>query len=61
MVTESAWSVPGAKSPPMGKKGQIPPQLTEAILAGEWDVSDVEKRMVGDFMKQFGMDKKKGK
>jgi ribonuclease Z len=58
VVTEEAWSVPGAKKPPKGKPGQVPPQLSKEILAGSFDVSDVEKRMVGDFMKKYNLDPK---
>ena len=59
--TDDAWSVPGPKAPPVGKKGQVPPQLSEKILAGEWDVSDAEGAMVKKFMKDFNIDPKKMK
>ena len=59
VVTEDAWSVPGAKEPPTGKKGQVEPQLSKEILAGNWDVSDVEGRMVGEFKKKYGLEQPK--
>jgi ribonuclease Z len=55
VVTDDAWAVPGAKAPPAGKKGQVPPQISEAVLAGEWDVSDVESSMVGKFKEKYGL------
>jgi hypothetical protein len=51
VVTDDAWSVPGARPAPAGKPGQVPPQLSEEILAGSFDVSDVEADMVRGFMK----------
>jgi ribonuclease Z len=55
---EDAWSVPGAKKPPMGKPGQVPPQLSKEMLSGMWDVSDVEGSMVKKFMKDYNIDPK---
>lgn len=54
-ATEEAWSVPGPRKPPAGKPGQVEPQLSEKILAGSWDVSDAEDRMVGEFMKKYNL------
>lgn len=58
---DDAWSVPGAKPAPAAEPGQVPYQLSEDIEAGEWDVSDVEKRMVQQFMKDFNIDPDKTK
>ena len=55
VATEEAWSVPGPRKPPAGKPGQVPPQITDWINAGKWDVSDVEAGMVGDFMKKYDL------
>lgn len=53
VATEEAWSVPGPRKPPAGKPGQVPPQITDWINAGKWDVRDVEAEMVGGFMKKY--------
>ena len=53
VATEEAWSVPGPRKPPAGKPGQVPPQISDEINAGKWDVSDVEAEMVGEFMKKY--------
>jgi ribonuclease Z len=61
---DNAWSVPGAKPPPVGEPGQVPPQLSKEMMSGMWDVSDVEGRMVKEFMKKYNLDPnmmKKGK
>ena len=55
---DDAWSVPGAKKPPVGKPGQVPPQLSKETMSGMWDVSDVEGRMVKEFMKKYKIDPK---
>ena len=53
---DNAWSVPGPKPPPVGKPGQVPPQLSKEMMSGGWDVSDVEGRMVKSFMKKYNID-----
>ena len=53
---DNAWSVPGSKPPPVGKPGQVPPQLSKEMEAGMWDVSDVEGRMVQEYMKKYKLD-----
>ncbi len=58
---DDAWSVPGSKPPPVGKPGQVPPQLSQEMEAGSWDVSDVEANMVKKFMKDYNLDPKKMK
>ena len=56
--TENAWSVPGEKPPPVGKPGQVPPQLSEQMMSGMWPVSDVEGPMIKKFMEDFNIDPK---
>ena len=61
---DDAWAVAGAKKPPTGKPGQVPPQISEDINAGMWDVRDAEGRMVKEYMKKYKIDPamlKKGK
>ena len=58
---DDAWSVAGAKPPPVGKPGQVPNQLSKEIEEGTWDVSDAEGRMVKDYMKKYNLDPKKMK
>ena len=53
--TDNAWSVPGAKEPPVGEPGQVPPQLSKEMESGMWDVSDVEGRMVKEFKKKYNL------
>ena len=55
VATEEAWSVPGPRKPPAGKPGQVPPQISDWINSGKWDVSDVEADMVGEFMKKYDL------
>jgi len=57
--TDNAWSVPGDKEPPVGEPGQVPPQLSKEMESGMWDVSDVEGRMVNEFIKKYNLDPKK--
>ena len=59
--TDDAWSLAGAKEPPVGEPGQVPNQLSPEIEAGMWDVSDAEGEMVKGFMKEFNLDPKKMK
>ena len=56
MIADNAWSLAGEREPQVSERDQVPPQLSEAILAGERDVSDVEQRMVGEFMKNYNLD-----
>ena len=53
--TDNAWSVPGEKPPPVGKPGQVPPQLSKEMESGMWDVSDAEGRMVKEFKKKYNL------
>ena len=55
---DNAWSVAGAKAPPAGEPGQVEPQLSEEIEAGAWDVSDVEGRMIREYMEKYNMQPK---
>ena len=57
VMTEDAWSVPGAKPPPPGDPSMATP-ISDAIRAGAWDVSDVEADMLRAYMKQFNIDPK---
>jgi ribonuclease Z len=58
---DDAWSVAGAKPPPVGKPGQVPDQISQDIHDGLWDVSDAEGPMIKRYMKQFNIDPKKMK
>jgi ribonuclease Z len=58
---DDAWSVAGAKPPPVGKPGQVPDQLSKEMLDGSWDVSDAEGRMIQEYMKKYNIDPKKMK
>ena len=53
--TDNAWSVPGEKPPPVGKPGQVPPQLSKEMESGMWDVSDVEGRMAKEFKNKYNL------
>lgn len=56
VLTEEAWSVPGAKKPQPNEKGEDSNvHFTDFIRNGKWDVSDAEGRMVGEFMKKYGL------
>lgn len=56
--TDNAWALAGARRPPVGKPGQVPPQLSAEIEAGMWDVSDAEGPMVKQFMKDYNIQPK---
>ena len=56
--TDNAWALAGGRKPPVGKPGQVAPQLSAEIEAGMWDVSDVEGSMVRQFMKEYNIDPK---
>ena len=55
VITEEAWSVAGIKPPPKREK---PPtsEFTPAILAGQWDVSDVQGKLIKDYADEHGVD-----
>ena len=54
VATHEAWSVPGDAVQPPPEKGR-PPVMTKAIASGRLDVSEVDKKMVEDFIKKTGM------
>jgi ribonuclease Z len=55
VVTEEAWAVQGIKEPP---KREEPPtsEFTADILAGKWDVKDVQGKMIQDYADEHGID-----
>ena len=55
VLTEDAWAVRGVKPPP---KREEPPtsEFTAEILAGKWDVRDVQGKMVQDYANEHGID-----
>lgn len=55
VITEEAWSVPGAKKPPAPDTTGLTDPLSDAMKAGKWDVSDVLKPMVDAFKKENDM------
>ena len=56
VATHEAWSVPGAKrSPPNEADDNPEAEYTDWILNGKWDVSDVEGKMLKEFMEKYGL------
>jgi ribonuclease Z len=55
VITEEAWSVPGIKPPPKREK---PPtsEFTPKVLAGKWDVEDVQGKIIKDYATEYGID-----
>ncbi|MDV7144294.1 guanitoxin biosynthesis MBL fold metallo-hydrolase GntH [Tropicimonas sp. TH_r6] len=48
VITEEAWSVPGAKEPPKPDPTGLTDPLSDEMKDGAWDVSDVLKPLVDD-------------
>ncbi|MES0811437.1 guanitoxin biosynthesis MBL fold metallo-hydrolase GntH [Roseibium sp. SCPC15] len=55
VITEEAWSVPGAKAPPKPDATGMTDPLSDEMKAGTWDISDVLKPMVDSFKKEHNM------
>jgi hypothetical protein len=55
VLTEDAWAVRGVKPPPKREK---PPtsEFTPEIVAGKWEVRDVQGKMVQDYANEHGID-----
>jgi ribonuclease Z len=55
VITEDAWAVRGVKPPPKREK---PPtsEFTQAILAGKWNVQDVQGQLIKDYASEHGVD-----
>ena len=51
---DDAWDVAGPTPPPPPDR-KFPPQETEFILNGRWDVSDVEDEAFREFRKKHGL------
>ena len=51
---DDAWDVAGPTRPPMPDK-KFPPQETQFILDGRWDVSDIEDEAFKEFRKKHGL------
>ncbi len=51
---EEAWSVAGPTAPPPPDR-TVPDQLTKEMLAGKWNVDDVQKDMIQEFKKKYNM------
>ena len=54
---DDAWDVPG-EDKPLRPDPTRKPELTEAMVKGRLDVSDVNRRMVEEFMKDFNLTQK---
>ena len=54
VATHEAWSVPGDAVQPPPEKGR-PAVMTEAIASGRLDITEVDKKMVEDFIKRTGL------
>ena len=54
VATHEAWSVPGDAVQPPPVRGR-PPVMTKAIASGRLDISEVDKKMIEDFIKKTGM------
>jgi ribonuclease Z len=52
---DDAWDVAGPNRPPPPDK-KFPPQETQFILGGRWDVSEVENEAFKEFRKRHGLD-----
>ncbi len=51
---DDAWDVAGPTPPPLPDK-KFPPQETQFILDGRWDVSEIEDEAFKEFRKQHGL------
>ena len=58
VITDDAWSIRGLREPP---KRETPPtsEFTPEILAGRWDVRDVEGKAIQAYATEHGIDIKK--
>ena len=58
VITDEAWSIRGLRAPP---KRETPPtsEFTPEILAGRWDVRDVEGKAIKAYATEHGIDIKK--
>ncbi|WP_422037037.1 guanitoxin biosynthesis MBL fold metallo-hydrolase GntH [Roseibium sp.] len=56
VITEEAWSVPGAKAPPKPDPTGLTDPLSDEMKAGAWDISDVLKPMVDAFKQEHDME-----
>jgi ribonuclease Z len=51
---DNAWDVDGTKPPPLPDK-KSPPQESDFILGGRWDVTDVETEAFREFREKHGL------
>lgn len=58
VLTEDAWAVMGVKQPPK-REGPPVSELTDFILEGNWDVSDVQDKVIDEYAEKYGVDKSK--
>jgi len=58
VLTEDAWSVMGPNQPPK-REGPPVSEFTDFIIKGNWDVSDVQDKMINDYAEKYGVDKSK--
>jgi len=52
---DEAWSVQGPTKPQPPDR-TVPDQLSKEMLAGRWNVDDVQKKMIDAFKKKYGME-----